>query len=127
MKRETTVIYTAQKTGLEKGKRYANPRFFDGKPKSGVTKVVVVGNWPAVVEAYKAKGVEVVQQEAFNYVKPSKYKEPPRDLVAKVEAEPVDGPSDEELRDMIEDATGNRPHHRTGREKLVAMLAEAGE
>lgn len=28
--------------------------------------------------------------------------------------------SDDELRDEIEELTGKRPHHRTGREKLIA-------
>lgn len=30
--------------------------------------------------------------------------------------------SDEHLRSAIEAATGERPHHRTGREKLVSMF-----
>ncbi|BAQ18318.1 hypothetical protein [Methyloceanibacter caenitepidi] len=63
MQPKDTVIYTAQKSGLKKGPRYANPRFFDGKPKRGVKKVVVVGDWPAVVDAYEAAGVEVVTEE----------------------------------------------------------------
>lgn len=34
-------------------------------------------------------------------------------------------PSDDELRDAIEKATGTRPHHKTGRAKLKDMLANA--
>lgn len=52
------VTYSAQWTGYEKGRRYANARFFS-QPRAGVTKVRVVGNWPAIVEAYEALGVHV--------------------------------------------------------------------
>ncbi|MEN6451682.1 MAG: hypothetical protein ABFC96_14415 [Thermoguttaceae bacterium] len=31
--------------------------------------------------------------------------------------------SDDELRDLIEQRTGKRPHHRTGRAKLIEALA----
>lgn len=34
-------------------------------------------------------------------------------------------PTDDELRDAIEAATGTRPHHKTGRAKLEDMLASA--
>ncbi len=30
--------------------------------------------------------------------------------------------SDDQLRQIIEDATGKAPHHKTGREKLVSMF-----
>lgn len=59
MKPDDTVIYTAQKRGLDPDKRYANPRFFSGRPKSGIRKVTVVGNWPVVVAAYEAVGADV--------------------------------------------------------------------
>jgi hypothetical protein len=42
-----------------------------------------------------------------------------------IEAEVTGEPTDAELRDAIEAITGERPHHRTGRSKLVEMLKEA--
>ena len=32
--------------------------------------------------------------------------------------------NDDELRDAVEAKTGNRPHHKTGRAKLLEMLAD---
>jgi hypothetical protein len=58
---KTELVYSSQKTAFIPGRRYANPRFFDGRVKSGVTKVIVVGNWPKVVAAYKAAGIPVQQ------------------------------------------------------------------
>ena len=53
------LIYSVQKTGFEPGRAYSNPRFFIS-PREGVTKVYVVGNWPAVVKGYQERGVPVV-------------------------------------------------------------------
>jgi len=52
-------VYSAQKSGFAKGRQYLNPRFFDGTLQPGATAVVVVGDWPKVVEAYKAAGIPV--------------------------------------------------------------------
>ncbi len=52
------LTYSAQTTHFDPDKRYRNPQYFD-KPETGVTKVTVVGDWPAVVEAYKAVQVEI--------------------------------------------------------------------
>lgn len=47
------LTYSAQTTDFDPDKRYRNPQYFD-KPETGVTKVTVVGDWPVVVEVYKA-------------------------------------------------------------------------
>jgi hypothetical protein len=52
------LIYTKQRTGFEKGKFYRNPEFFRTVER-GVTKVTVIGDYPAVVEAYQAVKVDV--------------------------------------------------------------------
>ncbi|KAA5842234.1 hypothetical protein F2A37_16805 [Pseudomonas chlororaphis] len=52
------LTYSAQTTGFHSDTRYRNPQYFD-KPESGVTKVTVVGDWPVVVDAYKAAQVDV--------------------------------------------------------------------
>ena len=52
------LTYSSQKTDFDPDKRYRNPEYFE-RPEAGVTKVTVVGDWPIVVEAYKAATVEV--------------------------------------------------------------------
>lgn len=53
------IVYSRQTHDYVKGRSYSNPRYFT-TPRSGVTKVYVVGDWPNVVQAYKAAGVPVV-------------------------------------------------------------------
>lgn len=57
------LIYSTQSSGFDPDKRYRNPEHFD-RPEAGVTGVVVVGEWPKVVAAYKDAGVEVTLKEA---------------------------------------------------------------
>lgn len=57
------LVYSTQRTGYEQGRAYANPRFFIS-PRSGIKRVIVVGNFPAVVDAYRAQGVTVVEVES---------------------------------------------------------------
>lgn len=52
------LTYSAQTTDFDPDKRYRNPQYFD-RPEPGVTKVIVMGDWPVVVEAYEAAQVEV--------------------------------------------------------------------
>lgn len=58
--RSKEIVYANISTGYEKGRAYANPRFFI-TPRTDVTKVIVVGDWPKVVDAYQKAGVPVVQ------------------------------------------------------------------
>ncbi|TWC27706.1 MULTISPECIES: hypothetical protein [unclassified Pseudomonas] len=57
------LIYSTQSSGFDPDKRYRNPEHFD-RPEAGVTGIVVVGEWPKVVEAYENIGVEVTAIEA---------------------------------------------------------------
>lgn len=57
------LIYTAQASGFEPGKRYRNPQHFD-RPEQGVKAVVIVGEWPKVAAAYEEAGAEVSVVEA---------------------------------------------------------------
>lgn len=59
-KREFEIVYANISTGFEKGRKYANPRFFT-TPRAEATRVIVVGEWPKVVEAYQKIGVPVIQ------------------------------------------------------------------
>jgi hypothetical protein len=57
------LIYSAQKSDFDPQKRYRNPEHFE-RPEAGVTNVLVVGDWPNVVDAYENVGVEVTLKEA---------------------------------------------------------------
>ncbi|MCU1752153.1 hypothetical protein [Pseudomonas sp. 6D_7.1_Bac1] len=52
------LTYSAQKTDFDPDKRYRNPEYFE-RPEAGATKVTVVGDWPDVVEAYRAAKVDL--------------------------------------------------------------------
>jgi len=52
------LVYSTQNSDFDPEKRYRNPAHFD-RPEAGVTHAVVIGDWPKVVNAYEALGVEV--------------------------------------------------------------------
>jgi hypothetical protein len=52
------LVYSTQNSDFDPEKRYRNPAHFD-RPETGVTHAVVIGDWPKVVDAYEALGVEV--------------------------------------------------------------------
>lgn len=52
------LVYSNQKTDFDPNKRYRNPDLFRNVER-GVTKVTVVGDYPEIVEAYKALEVDV--------------------------------------------------------------------
>lgn len=52
------LIYTTQRDGFEQGRTYRNPRHFD-QAEPGVDSVLVIGDWPKVVDAYERAGSEV--------------------------------------------------------------------
>ncbi|MEX5552307.1 hypothetical protein [Pseudomonas pergaminensis] len=57
------LTYSNQLDGFDPEKRYRNPEHFD-KPEAGVTSVLVIGDWPSVVNAYEAAGIDVSVKEA---------------------------------------------------------------
>ncbi|MFJ2319203.1 hypothetical protein [Pseudomonas sp. NPDC087817] len=52
------LVYSTQNSDFDPEKRYRNPAHFD-RPEAGVTHAVVIGDWPKVVDAYEALGVEI--------------------------------------------------------------------
>lgn len=52
------LVYSTQNSDFDPEKRYRNPAHFD-RPEAGVTHAIVIGDWPKVVGAYEALGVEV--------------------------------------------------------------------
>lgn len=163
--KEFELTYSAQKRDFDPARRYANPRYFDGKVKAGVTSVTIIGNWPDVAEAYEAAGIPVaygLDQPAVKKAKPVSMPKNPgalswdearkvandlgHDVVNRDQAIGVienateggqvqssgeelgtdsgDQFSDEQLRAIIKDVSGKAPHHKLGREKLVAQFNE---
>lgn len=173
MKPDTTpkpVIYTTEK-GLPKGGRYANPQYFDAI-KQDAPKVIIVGNWPAVAEAYRRVGIPVeyagtaLDTAATGMVRHNTPADRAADPNAPLTAikgpggrwfvkrgnEIVTGPfeteaaarkaagieggkidlgtdsgdqfSDDQLRAIIEQETGEKVHHKTGRAKLIERFNE---
>ncbi|MCQ9423477.1 hypothetical protein NRB16_08075 [Pseudomonas sp. LJDD11] len=80
------LTYSAQASDFDPEKRYRNPIYFD-KPEPGVTKVTVVGEWPAVVDAYKAANVETSVVKAAKAKKPSTQKPAAKPVFAVAEGE----------------------------------------
>lgn len=56
------LTYSNQLDGFDPDERYRNPEHFD-KPEAGVTSVMVIGDWPKVVDAYESVGVDVSVKE----------------------------------------------------------------
>ena len=114
------LIYSAQESGFDPNCRYENPHYFDGKvtPSKGV---LVIGDWPKVVKAYKDAGIPVEIQKTVD----GKTAEQPQQQAKNEANDPYPNMTDEQLRSAIEKATGTLPHPNTGRKKLVSMLADA--
>ena len=58
------LTYSNQLADFDPAKRYRNPEHFD-KPEAGVTSVLVIGDWPVVVDAYETLGIEVSVKESM--------------------------------------------------------------
>ena len=97
------IVYSAQRGGFEPGVRYENPKYFEKLP-AGVTSATIVGDWPKVREACEAADVTV---DSKGPAKP------------KASAEPDGYPTDAEMREAIEKATGSAPHWKCKRETLI--------
>ena len=62
LEKHMELTYSNQLQGFDPDKRYRNPEHFD-KPEAGVTSVRVIGEWPNVVSAYEAAGIDVSVKE----------------------------------------------------------------
>lgn len=63
MSKTIELIYSQQSTDYIPGRAYSNPRFFTS-PRSGVSKVFLVGDWPHIRAAYENIGVPVERLDA---------------------------------------------------------------
>jgi hypothetical protein len=57
------LIYSQQPSDFVAGRAYSNPRFYS-TPRSGVSKVYLVGDWPQIEADYTALGVPVERLDA---------------------------------------------------------------
>lgn len=88
------IIYSQQASDFIEGRAYSNPRYFT-TPRSNVSKVFIVGDWPAVREAYEALGVPVEQLGSAVAEGDQFEASPPADVAAKIaDAFPAPGLGD---------------------------------
>lgn len=100
-KREYEIVYANIRTGYEKGRRYSNPRHFIS-PRSEATRVIVVGDWPRVVEAYQAVGIPVIQLEVGQPLSAADDAEPAAPINSE-SAAPTHDPSTVEIPEDLSD------------------------
>ncbi len=103
------LIYSTQIDGFETGASYSNPEYYRGEVHAA-DKVTVIGDWPDIVEAYSAKGIEV---EVIDV--------PQKPTAGGIGTDSGDQFSDEQLRDAIEAVTGKKTHPSMKRENLIAQ------
>lgn len=80
-------------------------------------------------ESWRSRGRYHFQRAGFQLVEPGEWlfrMEPAEraELVANESGQPVDSLGNDALIQLIEQRTGKRPHHFTGREKLISMAQE---
>lgn len=63
MSKTLEIYYSQQATDFVPGRAYSNPRFFSS-PRSGVSKVFLVGDWPNIRAAYENLGIPVERLDA---------------------------------------------------------------
>lgn len=64
MTKPKIVVYAIDSGGMPKGPKYQNPQWFDAVHKDAA-KVIIVGNWPDVQEAYHGLGIPVEVVETY--------------------------------------------------------------
>lgn len=97
------IAYSQTRHPKAEGMAFRNPRFFAGC-EDGVTEVHVFGDWPQIAEAYRAKGVEVIEHDP-RYTSPSvKVAEAPAGFVDPVQADEPDVEASQEDADVPEEA-----------------------
>lgn len=85
--KQIELIYSQQAGDFIAGRAYSNPRFFT-TPRANVSKVFLVGEWPAIRAAYEALGVPVERLDAEAAVgQPIDTIRPPADLVPTLPAD----------------------------------------
>lgn len=119
-----SIVYSTQRGGFLPGFTYRNPRYFQ-RPMAEGARVIVIGDWPAVVKAYAGIGVGVVavattqdlaglmraeDGEAAEY-EPAADNDPRHALRAEYEALTGEAPDkrwgEKRLRDEIDGARGD--------------------
>lgn len=96
MTKPIELIYSTQAGDFLAGRAYSNPRFFS-TPRTGVSKVLIVGEWPKIVAAYEAMGVPVERLDAQQAVAEPEHTRLPADLAEQIaETFPASEPATDE-------------------------------
>lgn len=97
------LTYSNQLADFDPAKRYRNPEHFD-KPEAGVTSVLVIGDWPVVVDAYETLGIEVSVKESMRVqIVGAHNQRELEELIGKLQAE------SDAVRVLVESAEGLAP------------------
>lgn len=97
------LTYSNQLADFDLAKRYRNPEHFD-KPEAGVTSVLVIGDWPVVVDAYETLGIEVSVKESMRVqIVGAHNQRELEELIGKLQAE------SDAVRVLVESAEGMAP------------------
>lgn len=112
------LIYSTQEHGFYPNMRYENPLYFNGRVTQSEG-VLVIGDWPKVVDAYKKAGIPVEVQDTS-----------PKTVNSKPEtngkaSDPYAKLSNADLRKAIADMTGQDPPNNTARAKLIEIYEQA--
>ena len=107
------LIYSTQDSGFNKDVRYENPKYFKGQvtPSNGI---LVIGDWPEVVKAYKTAGIPVEVQNATK-----------DDATDDDAPDPYPDLSNNDMIEAIKEVTGDTIRKNTSRAKIIAAYEDA--
>ncbi|WP_295966466.1 hypothetical protein [uncultured Bartonella sp.] len=110
------LIYSTQDSGFNKDVRYENPKYFKGQVTQS-NGVLVIGDWPEVVKAYKTAGIPVEVQNAT------------KDDATNDETDDAPDPypdlSNNDMIEAIKEVTGDTIRKNTSRAKIIAAYEDA--
>ncbi|QHJ77694.1 MAG: hypothetical protein [Bacteriophage sp.] len=112
------LIYSTQEHGFYPNMRYENPLYFNGRVTQSEG-VLVIGDWPKVVDAYKKAGIPVEVQDTS----PKTVNSKPETTVKA--SDPYAKLNNADLRKAIADMTGQDPPNNTARAKLIEIYEQA--
>lgn len=119
------LVYSIQNSDFDPEKRYRNPEHFH-RPEAGVTQVVVLGDWPKVVEAYEAVGVEVSVSKPLTQSVSESVDSAAGETIARLEEDNGDLRAERDgILGLIESAEGQVPLEHPGAGELPIRLFHA--
>lgn len=111
------LIYSTQDSGFNKDVRYENPKYFKGQVTQS-NGVLVIGDWPEVVKAYKTAGIPVEVQNATK-------DDATNDDTTDDAPDPYPDLSNNDMIEAIKEVTGDTIRKNTSRAKIIAAYEDA--